>query len=348
MDEHWRRTGRPDVHWERQARAMLDQIRSRPEASPFSSELRLLEHLGAGNLAPDSAALRRTMLWRAIRRYQGAVTRILGRGALPAALLGPLGDLEGIDRSVTYGRQTYRDAVETGHLLFRTEIEDLDVRSPAVFGEQIVEAGGRPLTWWTLLALKRLLILRREAGTFRSVLEIGAGNGELARLMLRTGTATLYIIVDIPPALAVAQEVLLADLGPKELALFDPARTSIPGGTRCALLTPDQIGAIEQADLGLNIASFGEMTREDVRTYVALAKRVGCRQFVSINSRQAHPVARGEGIDESFYREAFAPELTVRSSAAWSRSLDLRLMPPADGYRGYQWLHFVIAQGAPA
>lgn len=346
MDDHWRRVARRDTHWERQARAMLDQIRAHPQASPFSSELRLLEHFGAGNLAPDSAALRRTTLWRAIRRYQRAVARAFGRGRMAAMLLGPLGDLEGIDRSAHCGRQSYRDAVETGWLVLRADVEALDVRSPAIFGEQLVGVGDRRLAWWTLLALKRLLILRREAGPFRSVLEIGAGNGELARLMLTTGTASRYVIVDIPPALAVAQEVLLADLDPAELALFDPARTSIPDGARCAFLTPDQIGVIGQADLGLNIASFGEMTRADVRSYVALVKRIGCRQFVSINSRTAHPVVQSERIDESFYREVFAPELTVRTTAAWSRSLDLRLLPPADMDRGYQWLHFTMAPGA--
>lgn len=347
MHDHWKQHATPDAHWERQARAMLQQMRAHPGSSPFSSDLYLLEHLGAGNLAPDSASMRRPFLWRAIRRYQRALASRSGHGGRARALMGPLGDLQAVDRIGAYARQAYRDAVETGYLLYRDEIEELDVRAPAIFGEQIVECAGRPLTWWTLLALKRVILIRRAVGRVDRVIEIGAGNGELARLMLATGAAGGYVIVDIPPALAVAQEVLLSDRGPADLALFDPTRTAIAGSARCAFLTPDQVGAIDRADLGLNIASFGEMTAANVRSYADLVKRLGCSDFISINSRVPHPVARGARIDESFYREIFAPEMTVRTSARWSRSLELDLVTSMDGHTGYQWLHFTASGDRP-
>ena len=339
MQRHWSGPQRVGRHWGRQSDRMIEQITAHSEASPFSSANYLLDSFGAGILQADAYALRRSLARRVIGRYQRAVRRALGYGSIGDLLLWPFDDEELIGRVFVYGRIAYSNAVACGARLLWEHIDRYDIQSPTLFAEQRVRVGGRDLSWLTLLSLHRVIQVRAAVGSIGTVLEIGAGTGEFARIMLSSGTAQRYVIVDVPPALAVAQSVLQSEFPAAELDLFDAGRRALNREARCAFLTPDQIGLIGSADLGINFASFGEMTRTIVRAYVELAKRVGVRAFVSINTRRPHPVMREELIDEAFYTSVFAPEFAATKRARWSEDLDFELRDSTDD-DGYQWILF--------
>ena len=203
---------------------------------------------------------------------------------------------------------------------------------------------GRYLSLQTLLSLKYALHIGSLIGEVDTILEIGAGTGELARLMLLTGKAQKYIVVDIPPALAFAQEVFLSQFDESEVGCFDPGRRDIDdlAHRKCVFLLPSQAGLIKKADVGINIASFQEMTREMVKSYIDLSKAVGVSDFISVNTRQPHPVNAQQGIDEQFYEDAFSPEFEATNKYRWPESLGPDSLKPHDEqYTGYQLLHFV-------
>lgn len=343
MYAHCARRGLIGRHWDIQCRQMLQRLRARPNASPFSSELFLFDHFGGGAMRPDRFLLQKSLPARLRRRLRTVARQALGYGRLGDFAVALTTDSEVLESAVAYASVVYDNAVSTGHELLRDEIEALDVRSPEIYGQQRVNLEGRALTWLTLISLNRALLLRTAIGDLGTVMEIGAGTGELARVLLASKIAASYVIVDIPPALAVAQEVLLSTFAPEELSLFDDARTALPDprSVRCSFLTPDQVGLITKADVGINIASFGEMTPDLVHSYVSEVKRIGVGHFVSVNTRKPHAVDRSKRLGETFYEQSFAPEYRVAERLASTKALQTELRPHDEGYAGYQWLHFV-------
>ena len=343
MYAHCARGGLIGRHWDTQARQMLQRLRTHPNASPFSSELFLFDHFGGGAMRPDRSLLRKSLAARIRRRLRTVARQALGYGRIGDAAVALTSDSEALENAIAYGAFSYENAVRTGYELLHKEVEALDVRSPEIFGDQRVNVEGRALAWLTLISLNRALLLRKAIGNLGVVLEIGAGTGELARVLLTSGIAASYVIVDIPPALAVAQEVLLSTFPPDELSLFDGARTSLPDPrhVRCSFLTPDQVNLVARADVGINIASFGEMTPDLVLSYIADVKRLGVGHFVSVNTRKPHPVDRSASLGEAFYVRSFAPEYSVTERMASTKALQVELRPHDEGYAGYQWLHFI-------
>lgn len=240
--------------------------------------------------------------------------------------------------------QHYEMLVRSMAVMFKSEIERWDVRSPDILGPDLVDVAGRKLSWKTLwdftifLRMKTLL----PAGA-HSVVEIGSGVGELGRLFLATGTAKTYYFVDIPPALAFSQSYLSSVLPPEKIGGFDPARGPISPteGKLCYFLTPDQIGLIPSADVGLNVGSFGEMSRGIVSGYARALKARGIRSFISINQRLKKP-NNSETIGEREYSEYFGPELVPGAKASFfSHTPSTEMLPDAPGQHGYQILHLV-------
>lgn len=113
-----------------------------------------------------------------------------------------------------------------------------------------------------------------------TVLEIGAGYGRLAWALARTAPDTRLVIVDIPPALAIAQRYLSETL--PERRVFRFRRFGSAGEVAeelteadLAFLTPNQLELIEPlgARLGVNISSLHEMRPEQIERMLALVDR---------------------------------------------------------------------------
>jgi putative sugar O-methyltransferase len=110
-------------------------------------------------------------------------------------------------------------------------------------------------------------------GTF-NIAELGAGYGRLAYVFLKVASQASYTIIDIPPALFVAQEYL-STLFPqerifkyREFSSFDSVRDEF-NASRIRFLMANQIELLppKQFDLFINISSLHEMTQEQITNF---------------------------------------------------------------------------------
>jgi putative sugar O-methyltransferase len=116
-----------------------------------------------------------------------------------------------------------------------------------------------------------------------TVIELGSGYGRLAWVFLEAFPEIRYVLVDIPPALAVAEEYLSRLFPDRNVFRF--RHFEAPGEVanelsqaRIAFLTPNQLDLLEPLDaaLFLNVSSLHEMRPDQIAHYL---QRVGvhCR-----------------------------------------------------------------------
>lgn len=111
-----------------------------------------------------------------------------------------------------------------------------------------------------------------------TVVELGPGYGRLGWLLLSVVPGVRYIAVDIPPALAVAQEYLTRLFPDLVTAHFQRGLNHLGpelSGARLAFLTPNQLDGIAslEADLFINISSLQEMRPEQISHYLNVVDR---------------------------------------------------------------------------
>jgi len=112
------------------------------------------------------------------------------------------------------------------------------------------------------------------------LLEIGGGYGRLAFAVLETVPGARYVMVDIAPALAVAQRYLTSifpHLPAFRFRRFDDGAAVADelAASRIAFLTPDQLELLEPlgAEVALTVSSLHEMLPALVRRYLQLVDR---------------------------------------------------------------------------
>lgn len=93
----------------------------------------------------------------------------------------------------------------------------------------------------------------------RSVIEVGAGYGRTAWVMIKLYPELDYTIVDIEPALSVSCRYLTSQFPNRSMHFRNPETL---------------VYHARSADLMLNISSFHEMDMKDVRLYFDMADRV--------------------------------------------------------------------------
>ncbi|MDA8637786.1 putative sugar O-methyltransferase [Rhodospirillales bacterium] len=176
----------------------------------------------------------------------------------------------------------------------------------------------------------------------KTILEIGTGTGEFARVALSVGQLKRYILVDIAPTLAFAERVLEDEFGAEKIDRFDPNRTSIDydDGKIATVLTPDQLPLVKDIDIGINQASFGEMSQEIVETYVSHVVATTVTDFISINHRGGKPNNKDTmGMTE--YTKFFWPSFEIARKESFEY---VTLMPEffedQPDIEDYQLLHF--------
>jgi putative sugar O-methyltransferase len=118
----------------------------------------------------------------------------------------------------------------------------------------------------------------------KTVLEIGAGSGNLAALLHKLIDTCTIVIVDLPETICLSI-IFLSELFP-EARTFMPHEKRIHDKYDFVFLTPGQIHEIEDdhVDLAINIHSFQEMTCKQVREYFHLVQQCckeGAHFFVS-------------------------------------------------------------------
>ncbi len=151
--------------------------------------------------------------------------------------------------------------------------------------------------------------LRNKSPT---ILELGAGYGCLASLFGALSTAK-YWIVDIPPALFIAQEYIRS-LFPNDSIFefrsfksFDEIESEL-ANARFAFFTPNQLEFLPDSsiDVFANINSFGEMSSDQVENYMSHVWRL-TRQHIYLRNFDERTMAKhGEKVwqrpSRSLYR----------------------------------------------
>jgi putative sugar O-methyltransferase len=152
-----------------------------------------------------------------------------------------------------------------------------------------VSYDGRVLSWDVLISVDTLLSLDEALGGGLwtepvVVADLGSGWGRLGHALLSVNPSATYLAVDLPEALLVAHEYLPRQLPGVPVGGYDAGRDGDitreqlgGGGLRffgthdLARFTPKSVDCL------VNVASFQEMTREQVSRYLRLADRIAGR-----------------------------------------------------------------------
>jgi putative sugar O-methyltransferase len=147
-----------------------------------------------------------------------------------------------------------------------------------------------------------------DSGQVRTVLEIGAGNGNFPSILYHDWAPVRIVLVDLPETLALSIPFLSS--------LFPTARIAMPNEIQAggfpqdfdfAFLTVDQLQLLadDSVELAINCHSFQEMTHEQIDIYFKLIHRV-CRDsglFFSANRVEKIP----SGADAFFAEQPDPP-----------------------------------------
>jgi len=153
-----------------------------------------------------------------------------------------------------------------------------------------VELGGRPLSWDLLISVDTLLSLQETVGGGLwtdpvVVADLGAGWGRIGHALLSINPRATYVAIDLPESLLVASEYLPRLLPGAPVIGYESARgpgriarEHFSAGGLWFLGTHDLPRVADGGvDCLVNVASFQEMTREQVGAYLSVADRVAAR-----------------------------------------------------------------------
>jgi putative sugar O-methyltransferase len=183
------------------------------------------------------------------------------------------------------------------------------IAEPAVGDPVVIRFGDLRLTEDLCHSVEeRVSILEGLAGRpLRSVLELGAGYGRLAYVLLRAQPGTRYTIVDIPPALYVSQRYLTDVLPDRRVFRFRPfADHAVVADEMAAsdlvFLEPQQLELLPDRsfDLGATVSTLHEMRPDQISHYIQQLDRL-CDTVYTKQWRRFHNRRDGVVITASDY-----------------------------------------------
>lgn len=130
--------------------------------------------------------------------------------------------------------------------------------------------------------------------TKAKIAELGAGYGRLGYVLLKIMTNSSYCVIDIPPALFIAQNYL-SEIFPKEKIFkfrhfesYQEIKAEFEA-SRVRFIMPHQIELLPSKyfDLFINISSLHEMTREQISNYINQIDRLCKGYFYSKQWRKS-------------------------------------------------------------
>ncbi len=139
------------------------------------------------------------------------------------------------------------------------------------------------------------------------IVELGAGYGRLGYVLLKTLPSSTYCVIDIPPALFIAQNYL-SKVFPKEKVFkfrsfksFKEVRKEFEQ-SRIQFIMPHQVDLLPNKyfDLFINISSLHEMTREQIRNYLKHVNRL-CKGYFYTKQWRRSRVQDNQFIREDEY-----------------------------------------------
>ncbi|MGI9205576.1 MAG: putative sugar O-methyltransferase [Woeseiaceae bacterium] len=146
---------------------------------------------------------------------------------------------------------------------------------------------------------------RREV---RTILELGPGYGRTAYVFLSLQPACRYILVDIPPALYVAQRYLTAVLPDRKVFTFRSFKDFADvqqefDAADIIFMTPNQLESMpgKSIDLFINISSLHEMRMDQIRYYFSQISRLTRHYFYYKQWKETTVPFENETTTESDY-----------------------------------------------
>jgi putative sugar O-methyltransferase len=119
-----------------------------------------------------------------------------------------------------------------------------------------------------------------DKNQINTILEIGAGNGNLPAILYHDWASVRVILIDLPETLAVSIPYLSSNFPNAKIVMPNEIGVSgLPQDFDFAFLTVDQLQLLtdNSIDLAINCHSFQEMTHEQIDIYFKLIQRV-CRE----------------------------------------------------------------------
>jgi putative sugar O-methyltransferase len=135
----------------------------------------------------------------------------------------------------------------------------------------------------------------------RTIVEIGAGNGNLAALLHDSLPGSKYIIVDLPETLALSI-TFISDLFPKAKLLMphEAQKENISDDYDFVFLTTNQTDLImdSSVDLFINVMSFMEMTHKQIGEYFQLVQRGAKNDATFYTVNDVEKIPSGGGLND--------------------------------------------------
>lgn len=160
----------------------------------------------------------------------------------------------------------------------------------------------------SVLEYKNILHPNVDRREVRTILELGPGYGRTAYVFLALQPGCRFVLVDIPPALYVAQRYLTAVFPDRRVFAFRPfddcesVREEMEDAS-IIFLTPNQLEQLpdKSIDLFLNISSLHEMRMDQIRYYFGEISRLTRRYFYFKQWQETTVPFENETIREADY-----------------------------------------------
>lgn len=160
----------------------------------------------------------------------------------------------------------------------------------------------------SVLEYKAILQPELDRQDVRTILELGPGYGRTAFVFLALQPGCRYILVDIPPALYVAQRYLMAIFPDRYVFPFRPIESFEDvadefNDSSIIFLTPNQLALLPDnaIDLFINISSLHEMRMDQIRYYFTEIERLTRRYFYFKQWKETTVPFENETVREADY-----------------------------------------------
>ena len=160
----------------------------------------------------------------------------------------------------------------------------------------------------SVLEYKAILHPEVDRRDVKTVLELGSGYGRTAYIFLALQSGCRYILVDIPPALYIAQRYLTTVFPDRHVFLFQPIGSFEDvadefNNSSIIFLTPNQLELLPDnaTDLFITISSLHEMRMDQIRYYFTEIERLTRRYFYFKQWKETTVPFENETVREADY-----------------------------------------------
>ena len=157
----------------------------------------------------------------------------------------------------------------------------ITLEEPIIGNPPYIIIDGKRVTLDLMVSLNEYCLLKRfiDLESINSILEIGAGYGRTAYVILKHLPRARYLICDIPPALYLSK-TYLEQCFPEKKSVFIPSDLGdeeikqIIKQNDLIFFLPDLLDKIESVDLFLAIDCLHEMKKDVIDSYITTAERI--------------------------------------------------------------------------